>query len=389
MNTNKLNFTIFMGIIVLPFIFNWAYGHGLFSSPLTIGVTLILFTLLLSVNFNKIMTIPDFLALFTLVVTLWMTSKTYKAYGCAFTCFNIFIHTLLVNNITFSRKQILAFHSVIVIFLGIFIFTLKIVPHYDSIYVYQLNGLMINPNTLGILMLSLYFHFLILTNMLFANKLKLLFFIIATPVVLYYIKLSQCRSAYISLVIFFLLWAFKGFNMKHYSKLLLIAVIVAIFFPFVYLKIADNLSGLSLGGKSLLSREAVWKSAIELIKEYPLLGSGTVFYMKSTNNMLTSSAHNVFLGLWKTIGFFPMIIFSLRLNKGRNMRNITGINIIKKKMFLSCIILCIFETLLNDSDTYIFFMTLLLTEKMTEEKDISSQNIPLDAPGIQNTLERG
>ena len=26
---------------------------------------------------------------------------------------------------------------------------------------------------------------------------------------------------------------------------------------------------------------------------------------------------------------------------------------------------------------------------MTEEKDISSPNMPLDAPGIQNTLERG
>ena len=62
-----------------------------------------------------------------------------------------------------------------------------------------------------------------------------------------------------------------------------------------------------------------------------------------------------------------MIIFALRLSKGRNVIDVTKSNVMKKKMFLSCIFLCIFETLLNDSDTYMFFMMLLLTQKEDEE----------------------
>ena len=367
MNTNKINYHIIICIIVLPFIFNWIGYHTFLSSPLSISITSVLLSISLLLTLQKGMHVNDLILTWTLIGMLWITATMYNSLGTVFTCYNIYMLSFILNNTEFEKKQLRNIHLLIVILLGIFIATLEFTPHYATYKIYQRNGEEININSFGVLILAFYYHFLILLNNVFRKSIRYFLFLCITPAAIYLIELSMCRSAYLSLVFFLILYLKKKFNMQRYRKVLFIVVIIAIIFPFVYLYFIDKLTILNFAGKSLLSRKEVWESTIQLIKQHPIFGSGTIYSMKmSANNLYTSSAHNVFLGLWKTVGFFPMIIFALRLNKGKNMRVISQPNVIKKKMFLSCIFLCIFETLLNNSDTYIFFMTLLLTERDEE-----------------------
>lgn len=367
MNTNKINYHIILCIIILPFAFNWIGYHTFLSSPLCISITSVLLTISLLLTLQKGMHVNDVILTWTLIGMLWITATMYNSLGTVFTCYNIFMLSFLLNNIQFKKEQLRTIHLLIVVLLGVFIATLDFTPLYGTYTVSQMNGEEININSFGILILAFYYHFLILLNNIFKKGMKYFLFLCVTPLAIYLIEISGCRSAYLALIAFLILYLNKNFKMERYSKVLFIVVLIAIVFPFVYLKFADKLVGLDFGGKSLLTRQYVWESAIQLIKQYPIFGSGTIYNMQmSAERLYTSSAHNVFLGLWKTVGFFPMIIFALRLNKGKNMRVISQPNVIKKKMFLSCIILCIFETLLNDSDTYIFFMTLLLTERDEE-----------------------
>lgn len=367
MNTNKVSFNIIISIIILPFVLNWFGYHDFLSSPLSIAITSVLLTMCLVLSLYKGMNMRDLIVTGVLAIMLWITAIINHSLGTVLTCYNIFLLSFLFNNLQFEKKQLNIIHLLIVILLGIFILTLDFKPNYATYNVFQRNGEEININSFGILILAFYYHFLILLNSIFKKGIKHFLFLCITPIAIYLIEISGCRSAYLALIVFLILYLSKNFVVSQYKKILFIAVVFAIIFPFVYLQIADKLEGINFGGKSLLSRQVVWQSTIELIKEYPLLGSGTIHAMKmSLSNLYTSSAHNVFLGLWKTVGIIPMILFAFRLNKGKNMNAITKSNIIKKKMFLSCIVLCIFETLLNDSNTYLFFMTLLLTEKEEE-----------------------
>lgn len=368
MNTNKVSFNIIAGIVILPFVLNWFGYHDFLSSPLCIAVISILLTICFLVNLHKGMDISDVIATGVIVIMLWITSIINHSLGCVLTCYNIFILSFLLNNLQFDKKQLEVIHILIVLLLGIFILTLDFKPNYETYNIFQKNGEAININSFGVLILAFYYHFLVLLNSIFKKRMKHFLFLCITPIAIYLIEISGCRSAYLAIIVFLILYLNKNFVVSQYKKILLFVVIFAIAFPFIYLQVTDKLVGIDFGGKSLLSRQIVWQSAIDLIKEYPLLGSGTIYAMKSSlNNLYTDSAHNVFLGLWKTVGIIPMILFALRLRKGKNMDVITKSNVIKKKMFLSCMVLCIFETLLNDSNTYIFFMTLLLTQK--EEED--------------------
>ncbi len=359
--SKKLNYYILICIICIPFVFNWAGWHDFFSSPISIGIISVLLTILLIANFREAMKKSDFLVLLLIVAMLVITAMNYKGLGCVFACYNIFVMCVLFNNVNFEKKQVESLHLLIVILLGVFFFTLDIEKVYSSIIIYQKNGVEINPNAFGILVLAFYFHFLLLLNTKFKKRFKGFLFLCVTPVAIYYVQLSDSRSVYIALLAFLIMYLIKDWEMKNYQKWLVVFVAIAIVFPFVYLEFTDIIKGMEIGQKSLLSRERTWQSTIELIKRFPILGSGTEYSMATQAGGITSSAHNVFLGFWKTVGVVPMLTIAVYLNRGKNIKKISVSNRMSKKMFLSCLIICTLETLINDNDTYLFYMTLLLT----------------------------
>lgn len=371
--SKKLNYYIMICIICLPFIFNWAGWHDFFSSEISISTISVLLTILLITNFKKVVQKEDYFVFLIIIASLIITAMNYKGLGCVFACYNVFVMCILFNNITFGKKQVENLHLLIVILLGIFLLSLKVEKVYNIIVVHQQNGTEINPNGFGILVLAFYFHFLLLLNTKFKKRFKGFLFLCVTPVAIYYVELSDSRSVYIALIAFLVMYLLKDWEMKNYKKWLAAFVIIAIVAPFVYLGITDVLKGLEIGEKSLLSREAVWEDTIALIKRFPIFGSGTEYKMGSINRGgITDSAHNVFLGFWRTVGIIPMVVIAAYLTKGKNTKDISLSNRMSRKMFLSCMIICAFETLINDNNTYLFYMTLLLTveeEKRCEVRD--------------------
>lgn len=367
---NRLNCGIVTIIIYLPFVFHWLGIHNVFSSPLSIAIILIILTFMFLCNFNAVLNKVDVVAILLLVSMLFLNGLTYRSWGVIFTCCNITILSILFNNIQFKKKQLRNIHLLIVILLGIFLLTLKIEPLYKTYTVHTYRDIEININTFGFLVLAIYFHFLLFLEKTSSGKgVKCFLFIVATILAIYYIDMSSCRSALLAMGLFFVFTFFKNWVMERYKRWLLIFIIIAIIFPFFYLGYIEIFEDAVFAGKSMASRGVVWKSAWMAIKLFPITGSGTIFAMLSNSGQYTDSAHNVFWGLWKTVGIISMLIFAYYLYQGRNIRNVTYNNRTAKKMFLSCMSVCVFETLLNDSNLFIFYMTLLLTEKEEAEEN--------------------
>ena len=147
-------------------------------------------------------------------------------------------------------------------------------------------------------------------------------------------------------------------------------IIVILIVPFIYLSVIKYIEKIELFEKSIFTRSTVWESTINLIKSHPIIGCGTRPDIMLDSGGYTTSAHNVFLGVWKTIGIVPLITLMIYLVRGKNIKYVSKENYLAKKAFLCCMLVCIFETMLNDSDIYIFFITLLMTirENETEKK---------------------
>lgn len=124
-------------------------------------------------------------------------------------------------------------------------------------------------------------------------------------------------------------------------------------------------------GKSLFTgRQDVWNEVWQTIKHSPIIGTGTKYLIEWSGNV-TDSAHNTYWGFWKTVGVIPFISFVLFMFAGKNVKFNNSKNDIAKKAFLACMIICVVETLLNDSNyNFLFLLLLLIGEDNLKEEDV-------------------
>ena len=367
---HKINCIIINLIICIPFAFYWLRIHEFFSSPLSIAIISILLTFMFLLNFRKIVDRPTLIMLMCSVGMLALNGFLYNGWGCVFTCYNITILSAIFYNIQFSKSQLKRFHLLIVVLLFIFLLSLEVKPHYKTYTVTGIDDFKLNLNGFGLLILACFFHFfLCICKMDINDIIKALLYIVSVLCVTYFVIISGSRTAIITLGVFFVLLLFKNWKMKNYKTILWCFIVFAIILPFLYLGYIELYESVEFAGKALNTRELVWKSTWILIKHFPIMGSGTIFGMTSSSGgTLTDSAHNVFWGLWKTVGVVPLIVFVYCICKGKNIGKVTKVNKIEKKMFLACIVISAFETVFNDSNLYIFFISLLLTQKEAEEE---------------------
>ena len=371
-NTNKLIYTSILIIVCIPFLFYWLGIHELFSSPLSIAITSAILSVCLFSVYRTAFNGKDLLILYVCLSFLYLNYSIYGNMGANLTLFNILALLIIFNNIAFTKKQVERIRIIIVALLFLFLITLKIKPNYNSILVYTIRGDEFNPNVFGMFILALYFQtFLYFGNKLNGKCIKFMFFTIITLLAFKYINISNSRSSLISIGIFLILYIVKIVNLRNYRKMLFCMVIMILIFPFIYLSVIKLVGNIEWLGKSIFTRRLVWQSAISLIKTHPVIGCGTKADMLATHTgMYTTSAHNVFLGIWKTLGIVPLITLMIYLVQGKNINHVSKDNYLAKKAFLCSMLVCIFETMLNDSDIYLFFITLLMTikENETEKK---------------------
>ena len=359
-NRGKQRITYFLMLCVLicPFVLRYM-GEGVLLSS-SIGIALICIFLLLStvINFNIVVKRRDWIIFIITIVLLFMSLLKNRSFGVVITYLNMCMFLILLNNVSFTLRQVQFMRILTIGLLYFLISGFKFRWKYGVLWVYDGYD-NINLNTYGILLLVLYFNVVSLIG-LFVKKrwIRDAAFVVATVVALYYIWQSECRSAIISILFLIGIIFIERLN---YRKILFLLVLAGAIVPILYISSYELLGDFQLLGKSLYTgREVVWLHTWEIIKNAPILGSGTSESLVISIGEITDSAHNIYLAFWKTIGIAPTLLFVWCLLNGRHVDDMTPHNILSKKAFLACMVVSLVETLLNDANYNFLFMMLLM-----------------------------
>ena len=144
-----------------------------------------------------------------------------------------------------------------------------------------------------------------------------------------------------------------------------IELVLCFLFPMLYIYLSNNVTNMQLVGKTIFSgRQQIWQSGYELIKKYPIFGSGNDYMYSMGNNDVISSSHNFMLGVMKMFGIIPTIslmqVFPLRVDGEINT------NRISQFVILSALIIGFTEASFIEAHTSIFLMLLFLQQNKEE-----------------------
>lgn len=354
----RITYFLLLCILISPFVLR-RMGEGvLLSSSTGIMIICIFLFLCTAVNFNTVIKRRDWAIFIVTIVLLFLSLLKNGSFGVVITYLNMCMFLILLNNISFSLRQVQFVRVLTIVLLASVISTLKYKWKYGSLWVYDGYD-NINVNTYGIILLILYFNVISLVDLLVKKRIvKDIVFVVSSVVALYFIMQSACRSAMISLFFFVGIIFIEKIN---YRKILFLLVLAGIIVPILYISSYEVLGGIQLLGKSLYTgREAVWLHTWEIIKNAPILGSGTSERIVISIGEITDSAHNIYLAFWKTLGLAPTLLFVWCLLNGRHVNEMTTYNAWSKKTFLACMVVSLVETLLNDANFNFLVMMLLM-----------------------------
>lgn len=362
-----------MTIICIQFVFYWLNLHALLSSPISISITTIIITGCLIVVFGKVCSNNDLVILLCGGGLLALSGIIYHNFGTVMTLYNVVVMLIIFNNVCFEIKYIQMIRFITIVLLSIFLLKLNVEPMYQTIIIHDWKGALINNNTFGVLILALFFHgFLFFDEMIKQNFKKITVLCALTCISIKYIYISDSRSALLAAGLFVCLYLIRVVNLENYRRMLFYIILAVLIAPFLYLYALQFVNGDDFLGKSITTRKTVWESTLNYIKIHPIIGCGSVRDIYMGNGQYTTSAHNLFLGTWKTSGIVPLIVMIRYLLHGKNIEKVSKKNYLSKIAFLCCMLVCTFETMLNDSNEYLFFITLLMTVKDNELEEISN-----------------
>lgn len=354
----RITFFLLLCVLISPFVLRRMSEGVLLSSSIGIMVICLFLFLCTVLNFNTVIKRQDWVIFIIAMLLLFLSLLKNGSFGVVITYLNMCMFLILLNNISFTLKQVQFMRILTIILLYLLISSFKIRWKYGIMWVYDGYD-NINLNTYGILLLVLYFNVVSLIGLFVKKKLvRDIVFVVATVVALYYIWQTECRSALIS--VFFMV-AIVFINRVSYRKILFLLVLAGAIVPILYISSYEILGNFQFLGKSLYTgREVVWLHTWEIIKNAPILGTGTSESLVISIGEITDSAHNIYLAFWKTIGLAPTLLFVWCLLNGRHVDDMTPHNILSKKAFLACMVVSLVETLLNDANYNFLFMMLLM-----------------------------
>lgn len=345
-------------VLICPFVFRYM-GEGEFLT--SVGgmiITLVSLFICTIINFNMVIRKRDWMIFIVTIVLLMVSFLKNRSYGVVVTFLNLCLFLIVLNNVSFSLKQVQIMRIFAIVLLSLLISDFRFFWKYGMLWIYDGYD-RVNSNTYGILLLVLYFNIVSLIDLSIKRKIiKYILFIIITPIAFYYISQSDCRSAILSALFLTVILFIEKLN---YKKMLFLLVLAGFLIPVIYISLYEALEGFQFLGKSLYTgREAVWLHSWEIIKNAPILGSGTSERIVIEIGEITDSTHNIYLAFWKAIGIAPMLMFLWCLLSGKNIHLITAQNSWSKKTFLACMVVSLVETLLNDPNYNFLFMLLLM-----------------------------
>lgn len=359
-NRGKQRLTYFFMICILlcPFVLRYLGEGILLSSSMGIALIFVFLVLCTVINFKAVIERYELGIFIAAIILLFMSLLKNRSFGVVITLLNMCMFLILLNNLSFSLRQVQIIRVVTIALLGYVLSSFKLRWKYGILWVYD--GFdNVNLNTYGILLLVLYFNVVSLIGLIVKKRwIRDVAFVVSTVIALYFIWQTECRSAIISIVF---LVGIMFINRVNYKKVLFLLVIAGAIVPIMYILLNEVLGNIQFLGKSLYTgREVVWLHTWEIIKNAPILGSGTSESLVISIGEITDSAHNIYLAFWKTLGLAPTLLFVWCLLHGRHINEMTPHNEFSKKAFLACMVVSLVETLLNDANYNFLFMMLLM-----------------------------
>lgn len=315
-------------------------------------------------NFRVIGSLWNLILIMITILSLIITVIMHTGTGSALLTFNLILFILIFNNIQVSTFFYKAMHLFCAIGLTYYLLQINMNTSYTTI-VQDKFGNLLNTNVVALWTLASFLHWVCYLDTVKLNKyIKIILYILISFLSGYYIFMCNSRTAILSIFAFWILSFLLKKSIKRTTFRIVTMVILAIsvILPIIYLILFKYLSNFMLFGKNFFSgRQLVWQSVIDLIKEYPVFGSGNDFLLTNVDRSYTASAHNMLLGLIKMFGFLPAFsIFIYFVNNNAN-KSLGERNRISQIAFLSSLICCFFESFYTYSHLYLFFLLFLLS----------------------------
>ncbi len=328
-----------------------------------LGITLVLLILIFFQNINISRRRIHFMIIYLNMVSIGITVCFHGGIGSAVMALNLIFSAMIYNNIEITSGIYKRLHLIIAIVLTFYVLTSDI-SYIWTTNVTDLFGNKFNSNMFAMFTLAAYLHWIcfLFESKLYGWKRAIVFFSLSF-VSVYYIWISESRTAVIAIFTFWVLFFFKknAFKNKEFQKLVIVLLILSCIFPIVYVALANKFSDINILGKSLFSgRQNVWYSAFEIIKEYPVFGSANETMLQDVSGKITVSTHNMMIGFMKMFGIVPSLTIILQF-VNNNSNYDFGLRMkIPQFAFIATMPCIYFESFYTNSHLYMLFALFLL-----------------------------
>ena len=238
----------------------------------------------------------------------------------------------------------------------------------ETYWGYTCFGMLMNENCIALLSLSCMFHWLCIIEQLpFRKATRLLIAAAVSAFPVWRMIQAGCRSVLLTAIIFVILYIAlrKPIPYRTFYLIVLAVIICSFGFTIVYSMYIERLGLGEVMGRDSLSRVYIWEAAFDLIKKYPIFGSGTEIQMA-----MLDSAHNTVLSWMKTIGLIPTVTYAFFLARRRPDTEGTYSKV-AQLVVIASLLISFFESFYADSMFCMSFMLFFLqpgeSSKTTEE----------------------
>ncbi|MGN0797246.1 MAG: O-antigen ligase family protein [Christensenellales bacterium] len=235
--------------------------------------------------------------------------------------------------------------------------------YYESIFP-SLNDNVLNPNTVGLLYFFLLVYSIILVNkMPFSIPLKYFVKIVLFAMIFYLSWPTGARTSVVATGLFFVADILNVIPSKRnpvvLQRLYVVGLVATLLFTLFYMFLHKITNGnFEILGKNLFTgREVVWQEAYDLLKDNWLIGYDNHYAFL---NGRVLNVHNSMLGVWIVLGIIPLIYCIKCIGDGFLMIAKSSRSRTTMYALFAMLFIMIFETLLTDSDFYLYFVLLFL-----------------------------
>lgn len=355
-----------VGILLLSVIIEFLFDYN----EIFLVVQFALAACLFAVNYRLFGKFEKITALLGIVFVL-LETVLYKDYGSSLTYFNSLLLIICFNNMALKKRQL----SKIFILSALLMLILVLTSSRDGIVYVLITGIRFNPNTVGVILFaSLVLGFSGISCLSLPNVVKRALYIALFALIIYLQLQTEARTTLVAEIAYVLIVLvrnkFKIFgHEKHFKALIIFGFVICLLIPVIYVALYNYMDGQSIVifGKNLFTgRQNIWQDAFRMIAENPIFGVGN----EEKYVEVYDSAHNSLLAIWKTSGGILLILYVITFIIAKpKLAKQHNINLFMRCAIIPVIFIAAFETILTDSNLYIFALIPLLNKIVESKKD--------------------